>query len=108
MKNLAFFGLSGSQCYCSPNVSDFVQGGALEACEIGCTDCVDVYQISEQENFELSVKAFESCGAGFCERTGDEGEEGRELVCSSGIQTAAAWPFLVTVYWTLLLTFIFS
>lgn len=82
MKGLSYFGLRGNQCYCSSNV-DFVRGGPAESCGgEGCEDCIGVYQITEQENFELSVRAFESCGPGYCRQ-----EVSNELVCSGGVRT---------------------
>ena len=105
MKNLAFFGLSGSQCYCSPNVTDFIQGGPLEACDRGCTDCVEVYQITERENFGLSVGAVESCGHGYCK--GGEGggvEDTIRLLCSRSTQTSSS--LMITVQSTLLLLWV--
>ncbi len=102
MKNLEFFGLSGNLCYCSSNVTDFIRGGPLEACEHSCTSCVEVYQITEEENFDLSVRAFESCGAGYCEGEAGEGEVmRRELFCSDSMRTAPS--VMVTVQSTLVL-----
>ena len=103
LDNLTYFALSDRRCYCSANLLDFTswQGQQLSGpCGSGggnSTDnnsnnnnnnnsvviaTVEVYEITEQEDFELSVRAFESCGAEFCRRDRDN----EELVCSSALR----------------------
>ena len=96
-KGLTNFALSGNQCYCSRNVTDFITGGPSKSCRPRCRtgDCLEVFQIAERETFELSVRAFESCGPDYCSQ-----EAG---VCSSGARTALggsiALHFALLILW---------
>ena len=78
--NLMYFSLRGDECYCSHNVTDFIQAGPSQtSCEGGCVECIQVYQITEQENFELSVQALEGCGPGYCL------QQPEDRTCSGGV-----------------------
>lgn len=88
IKELTYFGLRDNQCYCSSNLSDFIMGGPSDSCRDG----LEVYQITEQENFDLSVRAYESCGPGYCRE---------ELVCSGGMRTVWSQQAYATLHVTL-------
>lgn len=62
---------------------------------------MEVFQIDEQENFELSVRAFESCGPEYCKQEVKDGE----LVCSGGMRTLGYSMAYLTLHftWTLFL-----
>ena len=55
-----------------------------------------VYQIAEQETFELSIRVMESCGTDHCKQEGG-------AVCSGGVRTARASVAQLTLCITLLL-----
>lgn len=98
-KGLTNFALSSNQCYCSPNVTDFITGGPSGSCRPQCTtgDCIEVFQIAEQETFELSARVFESCGPDYCSH------KAGELVCSGGVRTlglSMALHIALLILWT--------
>lgn len=102
MNNLAYFALWGNWCYYSSNVTDFIQSGPSDSCGGGCgvgSSCIEVYQIMEQDNFELSVRAFESCGPEYC-MLGELPGDG-ELLCSGSIQSELHLAYTVQLLVTL-------
>ena len=60
------FGLNGSSCILGTEVSS----PRLQFCkeeEIHVTgQAIEFYEISDQEAFELSIRAYDSCGSTFC------------------------------------------
>jgi hypothetical protein len=96
---LTYFALSGNQCYCSANLTHFIRGGPSKSCERGCStgNCLLVLQIAEQETFELSVRAVETCGADYCKQGG--------VICSGRVRTLR--PSVAVAYLTLFITLMF-
>ena len=85
----AFFGLQGGNCYGGISLEVITRGGSLVSCNTTCEDCFEVFQITEQVDFELSVSAFESCGADYCLTGLGGGAEGEGLSCSGSRQAVS-------------------
>ena len=80
-RNYLFFGLKRNECYFgSNNVTDFIVGGPSDVCEGEGGDYINVYQVVEKDQFDLSVRMIETCGADFC-------KEERDLVCSGNVHS---------------------
>lgn len=86
--NYFIFGLKGNLCIVgSSDQSALINGGSLQICQnerppqdLEGKMAVDVYKIVDTENFELSVRAYESCGSNFCRRA----KKDEKLLCSAG------------------------
>lgn len=65
---------------------------------------MEVYQITEQVNFELSVTAFESCGSEYCVSGLEGGSAG--LSCSGGSWSTSHLTYSIQITIVLLWAFL--
>ena len=107
----SIFGLRGNLCFIDPsNKSTLTEGGSSQLCKDDSSPqlylegevAINVYMIVDTQNFELSVRAYETCGSNFCQLAG----KGEKLLCSAG--TCAKHHLLTTIFQVMFMLMLWS